>query len=334
METIPSDAVQHLYQQAHLPACKLGGSDLNQSKISRYKMAAGLLSPPSSFTEFAGYWEEIKMTAITTVANPSDFNYEPLPYPSSSIRLAILHAGYRPSPVKITLKASTFISRPKYKALSYTWGSPDVLKVIKLNGQSFKARKNLYDALVHLRHETEERTLWIDAICIDQSNVHERNQQVSLMSYIYTRAEMVIVWLGSILLGMASSNPFLPELSHVCLQPYWKRVWIVQEIGAATDIEVHWETFYANTGPGVQSKSCPWDKFFEMLLGVAEANVPKRLYSQREKRHGDAFLLQKLMDVCQDSLCVEPRDKVYGFVSNLRTALFSRWPQLCLGANL
>jgi hypothetical protein len=39
-----------------------------------------------------------------------------------------------------------------------------------------------------------------------------------------------------------------------------------------------------------------------------------KLAEQREGRHGDSFLLANLMEVCQDSLCEEPRDKIYGFV--------------------
>ncbi|KAH7364025.1 heterokaryon incompatibility protein-domain-containing protein [Rhexocercosporidium sp. MPI-PUGE-AT-0058] len=38
--------------------------------------------------------------------------------------------------------------------------------------------------------------LWIDAVCIDQNNIEERGQQVSLMFEIYTKASVVIAWLG------------------------------------------------------------------------------------------------------------------------------------------
>jgi hypothetical protein len=39
--------------------------------------------------------------------------------------------------------------------------------------------------------------LWIDALCIDQSNIQERKYQVALMGRFYSEAEMVIAWLGS-----------------------------------------------------------------------------------------------------------------------------------------
>jgi hypothetical protein len=42
----------------------------------------------------------------------------------------------------------------------------------------------------------ETRLLWIDAICINQQDVQERNHQVRIMSHIYKWAECVRVWLG------------------------------------------------------------------------------------------------------------------------------------------
>jgi hypothetical protein len=38
--------------------------------------------------------------------------------------------------------------------------------------------------------------MWIDAICINQSNVAERELQVGLMRDIYQQADGVVIWLG------------------------------------------------------------------------------------------------------------------------------------------
>ena len=38
--------------------------------------------------------------------------------------------------------------------------------------------------------------MWIDAICINQSNVAERELKVGLMRDIYQQAEGVVIWLG------------------------------------------------------------------------------------------------------------------------------------------
>lgn len=59
-----------------------------------------------------------------------------------------------------------------------------------------KVTKNLYNALKELRETHGSTFLWIDAICIDQSNSQERASQVCMMQEIYTRAKSVVVWLG------------------------------------------------------------------------------------------------------------------------------------------
>ncbi|PMD29386.1 HET-domain-containing protein, partial [Hyaloscypha variabilis F] len=214
-----------------------------------------------------------------------------------------------------TLAHATFASRPEYEALSYTWGSPDQVKAVELNGYPVNIRENLWSALVNLRHAREERVLWIDAICINQADVEERNRQVQLMAYIYSRAATVIVWLGTLedrymvsphtqqRGAMALEQDVLKEL---CNRPYWKRVWIVQEIGAATQLQVRW---------GTQSDS--WEAFFlyARTRSIESVIAPAlKLFNSREDRHGDSFLLANLMEACKESLCEEPRDKVYGYI--------------------
>jgi hypothetical protein len=43
---------------------------------------------------------------------------------------------------------------------------------------------------------TKLRTLWIDAICINQCDEKERGEQVKCMASIYSWAYRVVVWLG------------------------------------------------------------------------------------------------------------------------------------------
>ncbi|CAN9172237.1 unnamed protein product [Alternaria alternata] len=112
-------------------------------------------------------------------------------------------------PIKCKLKRVNLQSNktPEYRALSYTWGTPDPVQKITVNDQSFLVRQNLYDFLKAFRarlhqfqdcsnYENETQWLWIDQICIDQSVVEERNHQVEMMSDIYRRASYVYVWLG------------------------------------------------------------------------------------------------------------------------------------------
>ncbi|KAK4185482.1 heterokaryon incompatibility protein-domain-containing protein [Podospora australis] len=95
----------------------------------------------------------------------------------------------------------------KYEALSYTWGPPDDVEfdifIVDRSSSSptedrlrLRVRQNLARALRQLRHKDRERTLWIDAICINQNDLDERSSQVARMPQIYQLAEHVTVWLG------------------------------------------------------------------------------------------------------------------------------------------
>jgi hypothetical protein len=57
-------------------------------------------------------------------------------------------------------------------------------------------RLNVATAIRRLRLLDRKRTLWIDAICINQSDNQEKNVQVKRISQIYLHASTVIVWLG------------------------------------------------------------------------------------------------------------------------------------------
>lgn len=98
----------------------------------------------------------------------------------------------------------TVPNAPEFQALSYTWGakSKDQLPLTVLDGgvcQEISLQANLNAALRRLRHDIpaeESRMYWIDALCINQDNISEKNIQIQKMAMIYNRAESVAVWLG------------------------------------------------------------------------------------------------------------------------------------------
>lgn len=85
---------------------------------------------------------------------------------------------------------------PSYSCLSYMWGDPEEQHAILMNGKTFKVRRNLWDFLRVAQNKLFNNFLWIDALCIDQQNTQERNHQVQQMGNIYSRANMVLLWLG------------------------------------------------------------------------------------------------------------------------------------------
>ncbi|KAI2777377.1 HET-domain-containing protein [Daldinia loculata] len=97
----------------------------------------------------------------------------------------------------------------KYDAISYTWRlkaqeetnkrKDETSKIIVCNNTRLLVEENLFNCLTQLEKNGRhyDRDLWVDAICIDQGNDRERNEQVSIMADIYSLAECVIVWLGA-----------------------------------------------------------------------------------------------------------------------------------------
>lgn len=84
----------------------------------------------------------------------------------------------------------------QYEALSYTWGDSAHTEDILLNDSVFHVTKNLHAAFQHLRDRVFERVLWVDAICINQRDVKEKEVQIQSMDSVYGFARQVTVWLG------------------------------------------------------------------------------------------------------------------------------------------
>jgi hypothetical protein len=96
-----------------------------------------------------------------------------------------------------------------YHAVSYLWGDPTApftdscdLRVVTTgtsdaehNYASLPIRASCSTVLRHLRWVKKTRALWIDSVCIDQSNSAEKSQQVRVMQYIYRDASKVAMWL-------------------------------------------------------------------------------------------------------------------------------------------
>jgi heterokaryon incompatibility protein (HET) len=123
------------------------------------------------------------------------YQYQPITNPNS-IRILKLAPSDGTAALRFTLEVVSLDSSPQYKALSYTWGTQAPLKHIYCDGKILLIGENCEEALLHLQSTTETVVLWIDAICIDQSSVAERTQQVQLMGDIYRRANQVLIWLG------------------------------------------------------------------------------------------------------------------------------------------
>ncbi|KFY97989.1 hypothetical protein V500_01843 [Pseudogymnoascus sp. VKM F-4518 (FW-2643)] len=133
--------------------------------------------------------------------------YPPLDEFRNEIRLVvILPSKDDDETVSCKLQTVSLDEKLEYAALSYVWGDPAITKDIIVNGLPFAATTNLGSALWHMRkhgitqnaegNKREEIPIWVDAICINQNDIQERNQQVALMGSLYGRASFVVSWLG------------------------------------------------------------------------------------------------------------------------------------------
>lgn len=100
------------------------------------------------------------------------YHYNRIDLATDAIRLVRLPKGDKIEPIRCQMFES-YLHQAEgipYEALSYVWGNRQSADMIWLDGYHFEVTKNLYEALVHLRRQDEDRVLWIDAICIDQNH--------------------------------------------------------------------------------------------------------------------------------------------------------------------
>lgn len=176
------------------------------------------------------------------------------------IRLITLIPGEFSDPIFCKISEADLSSRPNYAALSYTWATEDgddkKTGRIHCDGGLIPVTENCEAALRRLRSPCNTQTLWVDAVCINQSNIKERNHQVDLMSKIYRSASQVHIHIedrkhtyrecmrflnDGIKPGIKLSDIILIncQLEELLKRRYFTRVWIIQEIVLAKTLLLH-----------------------------------------------------------------------------------------------
>jgi hypothetical protein len=191
----------------------------------------------------------------------------PLANPREQIRLLHFRPGSDDDDIYANVEVCDLDSAPAFNAISYTWGVEPPHEVIKIDDVPVKVRPNCHYALWQARLHSPGSRVWLDAICIDQSDLVEKASQVAIMGDIYAKATNVLACIGP---ADDSSNAIrdalknldavlrdLPEdwwdaldsewweppedeantvrqistqFNKVCDRSYFSRVWIVQEL--------------------------------------------------------------------------------------------------------
>jgi hypothetical protein len=245
------------------------------------------------------------------------YTHKPLDLNKQQIRLVSLSAATN----EYVLENFDWEEAPPFIAVSYTWGPSTPSHYINLNGQLFQVRNNLHEFLETLaKRNATGKWLWIDQICIDQSNINERNHQVPMMSRIYSRCKGVVIWLGS--------DPDLQRavehliwhcdfdaLADILQSPYFLRLWIIQEILVnpttpfilCGDTNLPWRhlTFFTTISGWIE----------EMLQRAVPASSIYLLAEAVGRKRNQKRALTTCIYYYSANLCQNPRDKVYGLLA-------------------
>ncbi|KAI0385988.1 ankyrin repeat-containing domain protein [Hypomontagnella monticulosa] len=126
----------------------------------------------------------------------NDFKYGQLDLKQFSFRILRLQKGTGRFIDCELIQATLDENVIPYEAVSYTWGSMVKTDPIYIRGRRLSVTQNLYLILHDLRLSDKDRYLWVDGICINQDDVHERGHQVQQMKRIYSSADYVLCCLG------------------------------------------------------------------------------------------------------------------------------------------
>ncbi|KAH7081971.1 heterokaryon incompatibility protein-domain-containing protein [Paraphoma chrysanthemicola] len=285
----------------------------------------------------------LDMAVSTAVASPSDSNlvryqlaspytYNKLDQTSQQIRLLRVHpAADAPSVRQLgqkwdlpncIMQIFELDQAPPYIALSYVWGDRcSGTSGILLDGHKFEITKSLYMFLDLFRSDAfsqEVAYIWIDQICINQSDLDERSYSVRFMSKVYSNADYVVVWLGESEETEKAAKAFVnggtpgessDPLVTILSDQYFTRLWIIQELLLARTVIINcretWGLHLSIVQLHVQKHQ---DVISSRIRNPSLFLLWDSVYN-RKGRH----LAQCLERYCHND-CQNPRDKVYALL--------------------
>jgi Heterokaryon incompatibility protein (HET) len=272
---------------------------------------------------------------------------------AQSIRLLRLLPGDEDDTIQCSLEPRTLdaVQCIDYEAISYTWGTPGDSESIKLEGFLLRIQANLHAFLRVLRLRNTPRILWVDAICIDQNDILDKNVQVPLMQKIYSLATKVLVWLGphrdgSELVFDFCNQPERPQPGHEIYRPtkathhaegerssdvisdaieallyreYWQRSWVIQEVLLARCLIIHcgnsntsWESLVATRDWLLNHWPVRMNNLSDDPFEQTHFGAFDDLCEQRKSKQSTT--LELCLFRFGDRKCTDIRDRVYGLL--------------------
>ena len=281
-----------------------------------------------------------------------DYTYSPLSVEEEGqqIRIMKVHPGTT-GPLECTLKHVSLENPPAYEAISYTWNNEKPSEPVVCDGSRLLVTPNLHAALLQLRHSTNIRTVWADAICINQVNDTEKAEQVLLMHTIFRQAAQVLIWLGKegddshlamsfireSLERVDVSEPSMAKLylsgSHyngrkrhwaavkkLFDRTWFTRVWVIQEVAVSSKAtvicgndELPWTAIALIALRSFANPS------MQMLSMLARLTILAITHIQGNIKASHGVPVLDLLDMARRCSASDPKDKIYALLSLFST---------------
>lgn len=219
-----------------------------------------------SLAKSASSQQQRQISSAMAQSNDGALSYQTLC--TGGFRVLVIRRSRNPAAeIQCRLVREQLPGNTPYDALSYTWGTEPPSQAITINGWQSFVRENLYRALRRLRRKKTERRIWIDAVCINQLDIEERNAQVDQMKEIFANARRVHIWLGEEdaegsarrafrfiprftrfltipgwvqsahgLIRKLTDSEFLENIHAIFVmieRPWWRRIWVLQEVAVS-----------------------------------------------------------------------------------------------------
>ncbi|KAK1752681.1 heterokaryon incompatibility protein 6, OR allele, partial [Echria macrotheca] len=276
-----------------MPGLKDGINEMEEAGITG--MSSLVNDRLESFTsQLRNFHQAAEHPKLPDLGHVDEFAYQPLPKPTSIRVLRVQTQGEgaaetNPNLITVHIEEADLAHDPDFNALSYVWGdhraplgqgysSKRAARCFHIlcDGRRMSVTYNLFCFLRRLAaakqgemlYNIRQLPLWIDQLCINQSDGAEKAIQVAMMDRVYSRAHSVVSWLGEgdshvdtaarlltrlggVSRSVASRPDFdvgqfvkdIPAAEWLALgaflaRPYFKRVWIVQEVAMAQRLVV------------------------------------------------------------------------------------------------
>ncbi|OHE92107.1 HET domain-containing protein [Colletotrichum orchidophilum] len=277
----------------------------------------------------------------------SPYQYTPLPTPKSIRLIRLRNTADKDSPLECEFQETSLDDPAEYTALSYTWGGESAnvpLAVMNSSGGGapplpppaphqplLMVTPNCAAVLKILRDPRIRLSLWVDAVCINQSSDEEKSVQVSMMAELYQKAKYVFVWLGNEWapastralygglprVGDDQEQALDPQvLSVIQRAPYWLRVWTLQEAAYVNSFllcrdggGVGLAKALRKWGDAHRSHPDPNQLAINMRRKIMSSLPPEAEEEDETERRGKINVYQLRMLLYLKS--TEPRDKIY-----------------------